>query len=130
MLPVRGKGEKKLQSSCSSVTSPGLVVVEFCIRDSVEPCAQMLVEVFLQDIASLRGEREAVAAFRPWRDERREKPSALGRMEEEERQPSALGVMEEERDFRQTSPYIGPGDLTVYANPSIAMDRSTFETSQ
>ncbi|CAB1453562.1 unnamed protein product [Pleuronectes platessa] len=28
---------------------------EFCIRDSVEPCVQMLVEVFLQDIASLRG---------------------------------------------------------------------------
>ncbi|CAB1436919.1 unnamed protein product [Pleuronectes platessa] len=46
--------------------------IEFCIRDSVEPCAQMLVEVFLQDIASLRGEREAVAAFRPWRDGRRE----------------------------------------------------------
>ncbi|CAB1454363.1 unnamed protein product [Pleuronectes platessa] len=101
MLPVRGKGEKKLQSSCSSVTSPGFVVVEFCIRGSVEPCAQMLVEVLLQDIASLRGEREAVAAFRPWRDKRRELE-----------QPSALGGMEEERDFGETSPYIGPSDLT------------------
>ncbi|CAB1431293.1 unnamed protein product [Pleuronectes platessa] len=39
----------------NSVTSPGFVVVEFCIRDSVEPSAQMLVEVLLQDIASSDG---------------------------------------------------------------------------
>ncbi|CAB1437479.1 unnamed protein product, partial [Pleuronectes platessa] len=47
----------------------------FCIRDSVEPCAQMLVEVFLQDIASLRGRRKL--------DRELEQPSALGGMEEE-----------------------------------------------
>ncbi|CAB1436139.1 unnamed protein product [Pleuronectes platessa] len=91
-----------------------LTAEEFCIRDSVEPCAQMLVEV------SPAGHRVATRSFVELegrgdfleRGELGAAPLTSGCGLDRERQPSALGVMEEERDFRQTSPYIGPGDLT------------------
>ncbi|CAB1449804.1 unnamed protein product [Pleuronectes platessa] len=96
MLPVRGKGEKKLQSSCSSVTSPGFVVEEFCIRDSVEPCAQMLVEVLLQDIVSLRGALEGswISQAPPLGDvgeERLDSLLALEGLEKESSLPPSAG---------------------------------------